>query len=397
MEIDSNFSCFTYENILTNDDPWGDIGIVWVMGKCFHLPEERTRLLECIHSCIWFTYRKGFEPIAGTGPTGDSGWGCMLRCGQMMLAQALVKRKLDPKWKWRPNEMQNDNYYKILKCFADRKTSCFSIHQIAQMGVQEGKNIGEWFGPNTVAQVLKKLTAFDNSTDVVIHVAMDSTVCRNDIINLCRQNASNSDAKNSILKSSEDEWKPLVLIVPLRLGLNSINPTYFNSLKSCFTWEQSVGVIGGKPNHAYYFIGYTDSDSLVFLDPHTTQQNAIWCEEKLDIPHDHSYHCDSPSKMPISQLDPSLAVGFFCADHHSFENLCEKVGNQAHTKEESALFTVVNSFPSFDVFESRAISVARHNKKVLSGGQEDETACLTLDSDEDLNDIDEEFEILDVC
>lgn len=25
----------------------------------------------------------------------------------------------------------------------------------AQMGVGEGKSIGEWFGPNTVAQVLK--------------------------------------------------------------------------------------------------------------------------------------------------------------------------------------------------------------------------------------------------
>ena len=35
-------------------------------------------------------------------------------------------------------------------------------------------------------------------------------------------------------------------------------------------WEESVGVIGGKPNHAYYFVGYTH-EALVFLDPHTTQ------------------------------------------------------------------------------------------------------------------------------
>lgn len=33
-------------------------------------------------------------PTGGTGPTADSGWGCMLRCGQMILAEALIYRHL---------------------------------------------------------------------------------------------------------------------------------------------------------------------------------------------------------------------------------------------------------------------------------------------------------------
>lgn len=108
-----------------------------------------------IQSRLWFTYRRGFVPIGGgDGLTSDKGWGCMLRCGQMVLGQALVILHLGRDWLW--DAISRDPVYlKILKKFEDNRHAPYSIHQIALMGASEGKEVGQWFGPNTIAQVLK--------------------------------------------------------------------------------------------------------------------------------------------------------------------------------------------------------------------------------------------------
>jgi cysteine protease ATG4 len=70
---------------------------------------------------------------------------------------------------------------------------------------------------------------------------------------------------------------------------------------------QSVGMIGGKPSQALYFIGYT-GDDVVFLDPHVTQ-HAVDLDELVDGRFDDaSYHPETCSRMNFLVMDPSLAV-----------------------------------------------------------------------------------------
>jgi hypothetical protein len=63
----------------------------------------------------------------------------------------------------------------------------------------------------------RKLTAYDQSNSLNIHVALDNTVVIDEIKAEC--------------KRKQDGWQALLLVVPLRLGLTETNPIYFHDLK----------------------------------------------------------------------------------------------------------------------------------------------------------------------
>uniref|UniRef100_A0A671PIF4 Cysteine protease n=1 Tax=Sinocyclocheilus anshuiensis TaxID=1608454 RepID=A0A671PIF4_9TELE len=352
-----------------------------------HLP-EKSELLSDVRSRLWFTYRKKFSPIGGTGPSSDAGWGCMLRCGQMILAQALVCRHLGRDWRWDPEKRQPKEYHRILHCFLDKKDSCYSIHQMAQMGVGEGKSVGEWYGPNTVAQVLKKLALFDDWNTMAVYVSMDNTVVIEDISKcLFLISHFKSNFLINFYKGTKSQrpldWRPLLLVIPLRMGINSINPVYIQAFKECFKMPQSCGVLGGKPNLAYYFIGFID-DELIYLDPHTTQQ-AVDTESGSAVD-DQSYHCQrTPHRMKITSLDPSVALGFFCKSEEDFDSWCDLVQQELLKKRNLRMFELVEKHPShWPPF------VPPTKPEVQTTGAE------FIESPDKLFESEEEFEILNV-
>ncbi len=53
------------------------------------------------HTRLWFTYRREFQEFRGTTMNTDCGWGCMIRSGQMILANALLMQRFGRDWKWR--------------------------------------------------------------------------------------------------------------------------------------------------------------------------------------------------------------------------------------------------------------------------------------------------------
>ncbi|XP_067944039.1 cysteine protease ATG4A-like isoform X2 [Watersipora subatra] len=355
----------TYESAVGQEDfPKSDEPVT-ILGRQYSTIYDYADLKKDILTRPWITYRKGYSNIGGTGPTTDQGWGCMLRCGQMMLCQSLLNLHLPQEWRWSRDSLGgNIKYRRILEMFVDTKRACYSIHQIASMGVAEGKDVGQWFGPNTIAHVLKKLTSYDDWNRLVIHVAMDNTVVIDDIKTLCRTPHTSSgvnlqfeadpcssskagdnlpplSSPNTSFIGESSTWRPLLLMVPLRLGIASFNDVYLPSLKRCFQMPYSVGMLGGKPNHAHWFIGYVGNE-LVFLDPHTTQPvvdlkpDGLW--------DDSSYHCSIAGRMKISNLDPSLAMGFFCKTEAELDDLAKMLNNERRSS--TPMFEVCLRRPS---------------------------------------------------
>lgn len=364
-------SCSTANrlDLLNCDQP------VWFLGRLYNLPQDLDDLQDDIRSKLWITYRRNFPPIIGnTRYITDKGFGCMIRCGQMVLANALIYKDLGRQWRWKSNSVDEnpEAYLNILKLFQDKIESKYSIHNIVQTGQQEGKAIGEWFGPNTIAQALKKMSKHDK---ISIEVALDNVIITDEIRSSCKKATNKQELQPSfdgdVTKSTNVEWVPSILFIPLRLGLTKINPLYFDALKKTFQFRQSLGIIGGRPNHALYLVGFTDDD-IIYLDPHKTQpyidfdaqtpidpndQNsslAISTSQAItsslgfsspNLSSDVTYHCEGAEKMSIERLDPSIALCFYFHTEEEFDDWCEESNKCLINGEQQPMFEITKQRP----------------------------------------------------
>ncbi|CAB9500629.1 Cysteine protease ATG4B [Seminavis robusta] len=129
------------------------------------------------------------------------------------------------------------------------------------------------------------------------------------------------------------EWDTgLLLLIPLRLGLNGINEEYAKSISFTFSIPYSVGVLGGRPRGARWFYGaWSDGSRILGLDPHTVQQAPRRRTARIngksisvvDISEAYlrSVHTTSQETVPLVRMDPSIALGFYCRSPKELQHL----------------------------------------------------------------------------
>lgn len=309
------------------------------------------RFIKDFESLLWFSYRKDFPPIGPAKITSDIGWGCMLRTGQMMLAQALIVHFLGRDWLLSSQDLQPYSVYRqILRLFADTPSlvAPFSLHNIvlknkAMTPTPESEYKGEaWFAPSLIAKVLRSLVQQYAPDSFCMYVPTDGVVCIDKVTLQCVQQRERGNHRVSINNDSyqEGSWRSVLILIPLRLGIEKLNPIYYKAIRECLKLPQSIGIIGGKPKQSFYFVGFQD-DHLIYLDPHVVQEVVRPDQEFTN----DTYHCRAPQKIHFSDVDPSLAIGFYCRTKQEFEHWCATITK--YEKEMDFIFSVVDEQPVY--------------------------------------------------
>ena len=127
----------------------------------------------------------------------------------------------------------------------DISNSPFGIHSIMrEAGATLKITPGKWFGPQMISVSLQNI---NNRVKPVegfeIHVCLDGNIFLDKILSKLSTGTS------------------LLVLVPLRLGLTSIQQAYHTQIKRIFSFSSSVGIAGGQDCMAYYLVGLDDAGS----------------------------------------------------------------------------------------------------------------------------------------
>ncbi|OEJ88594.1 putative cysteine protease ATG4 [Hanseniaspora osmophila] len=308
-------------------------------------------IMKDIYTVILFTYRTDFEPIAKiTGNEDDHaisvllragvfayysnivknnannsfitdvGWGCMIRTGQSLLANALQIIHYGRSYRYSLEASDNDTGKQadssltggnFMNWFRDEFQYPFSIQNFVKVGYElSNKKPGEWFSPSAAARSIQKLVlSFPECGINNCYISIDSGTIYLDEVDRMFEKDDSLSRKTNVL-----------ILLCVRLGLSNLNEYYWNDIKGLLGLEgNTCGISGGKPSSSFYFFGYSN-DVLLYLDPHSPKLHT-----KDPTQFAQSAHSTDYKTLPFSQVDPSMMLGFLIQGKEDWISFQEKI------------------------------------------------------------------------
>jgi len=303
--------------------------------------EKRDAFLADFRSRVQLTYRKGLSTplklVSGREINSDSGWGCMLRVMQMMLAQCLVTLVLGRDWRYDATAdlVDGSAYLELVSCFLDVPAAPFSLHGLVAAGQRLlGKEPSAWFGPTSAARAAGHLLEAAAAPDAAAPGFLRGLAC---VVF-----EDGAVFKSCVLERFAEGRGAVIILVCRRLGLEVFNAEEYRAgVESCFDLPEFQGLASGNSaSSAHFFVG-THGDSLLYLDPHRTQPAL----ESMDDVRSGAEGLQAARPFPLGwdRLNPSVCLGFLVRSADEFLALCGKLCEGARGE----VFEILDSPPAY--------------------------------------------------
>lgn len=328
---------------------------IFILGQKFESIQPEKRIYKNIKQelteVIWVTYRCNFHKmIGGKEFTSDSGWGCTLRVGQMLLMNSLKKHF----------RLSKEECYELIKTIEDNLESApYSLRNFISLG-SEGKRPGDWFTPSAASHAISNLLKIFPIPGFSSIVFMDSLIYKDKLfaaacglpLEVLRSACVCRVPHNSQCKSTENidlTWKnSMLLILPLMLGPSKIQKDLYQSFQYFVSHKFSAGVIGGRPKSAIYIIGAKDFEVIV-MDPHFVQRAS---KSIIDLKRNYEkYFNQKFMSIHLKDLESSVCLGLYFRNKEEFFEFEEDL--EKHSESVKEIVLIRNETPEYalDDFE----------------------------------------------
>ena len=260
------------------------------------------QFIDVAHTTMWCTYRNNFPSLARHHLTSDAGWGCMLRSGQMLICNALLGHCLGRNWRVTAQLPPHDGSKhasivnavdrsfpdaavarSVMNLFLDDPKYPFSIHNITSLGAQYGVRPGDWFAPTPISLVMRDLCMKYQPAGLRAYCAQDGAIYTDELtemlgtLPLTRGSSENEDsciaasrAATQTPEASSATNRAFIVMIPVRLGINDVDSSYFPKISGLFHVPQFLGIAGGRPHSSLFFFA-SQGNHLYYLNPHYVQ------------------------------------------------------------------------------------------------------------------------------
>ena len=315
---------------------------------------------------LYMSYRSGLvnlNSIGGGDFTSDCGWGCMLRCCQMMLSKGIIQKKMNEFYKTNKksinkNILENirketlylfsDNYLnlkniknhpdfqyywelhkKLSKTNSEYKSISevippYSIYILCILG----KTWGEYTSDIKIVKLFTKINSqlFPNFNILFFECGLISK--KKLISAFCEEyKESNSNSKINYLDTIAYNGvdyifkKEGLVFISFRFGLSELEPNYYDIIPLFFKkFKNNIGFVSGKKNKAYYFVGIDKNNKLIFFDPHYNQQINNDIEKNYE-----SYFTENIYLLDIKNLSSELTLGIGLFSSNQFNQFLDDI------------------------------------------------------------------------